>query len=110
VLLAELGGRPSSRFMSRGNAVALVRDGRKARHIGPMFANSPDQALSLVNEIAQSEAGPLLIDVVSTQIEFVDGLLNSGWTIERPFQRMRFGRSTVMSSELPFAVAGPEYG
>jgi GNAT superfamily N-acetyltransferase len=109
-LLAELGGRPSSRFLSRGNAVALVRDGRKARHIGPMFANSPDQALSLVNEIAQSEAGPLLVDVVSTQTEFVDGLINSGWTIERPFQRMRLGRSTAMSSELPFAVAGPEYG
>jgi GNAT superfamily N-acetyltransferase len=109
-LLAELGGRRSSHLLSNGAAVALVRDGRKARHIGPMFANRPDQALSLVKEIAQSEAGPLLIDVVSTQAEFVDGLASSGWTIERPFQRMRFGRSTAESSEMPFAVAGPEYG
>jgi GNAT superfamily N-acetyltransferase len=109
-LLAELGGRPSSQLLSSGGAVALVRDGRKARHIGPMFANSPDQALSLVNEIAQSEAEPLLIDAVHTQTEFIDGLASSGWTIERPFQRMRFGRAPVQPMGLPFAVAGPEYG
>jgi hypothetical protein len=30
--------------------------------------------------------------------------------IERPFQRMRFGRATPQTAELPFAVAGPEYG
>jgi GNAT superfamily N-acetyltransferase len=40
-LLAELGGRLSSELLSSGGAVALVRHGRKARHIGPMFANSP---------------------------------------------------------------------
>jgi hypothetical protein len=96
--------------LSSGGAVALVRDGRKARHIGPMFANSPDQALSLVNEIAQSEAGPLLIDAVNTQTEFIDGLASSGWTMERPFQRMCFGSAPVQPTGLPFAVAGPEYG
>ena len=34
----------------------------------------------------------------------------SGWTIERPFQRMRFGRAAAQAAELPFAVAGPEFG
>ncbi len=75
-----------------------------------MLAGDPDQALALVNEIARSEAGPLLIDAVSTQGEFIDGLASSGWTIERPFQRMRFGSATTKPLELPFAVAGPEYG
>jgi GNAT superfamily N-acetyltransferase len=109
-LLAELGGRPGSRLLSSGEAVALVRDGRKARHIGPLFADSPDQALALVNEIVRSENGCLLIDAVSEQEEFLKGLTGSGWTIERPFQRMRFGRAAPQTGELPFAVAGPEYG
>jgi hypothetical protein len=109
-LLTELGGRPGSRLLSNGDAVALIRDGRTARHIGPLFANSPDRALALIDDIVRSERGAVLIDAVSTQDEFLKGLTNSGWTVERPFQRMRFGRATAKAVELPFAVAGPEYG
>jgi GNAT superfamily N-acetyltransferase len=110
ILLGELGGRPHSRLVSNGGASALVRDGRTARHIGPLFADGPDRALALVHDIISSESGPLLIDTVASQGEFLKGLTASGWTIERPFQRMRFGRTTAKPSELPFAVAGPEYG
>ncbi|MGZ5867953.1 MAG: GNAT family N-acetyltransferase [Xanthobacteraceae bacterium] len=109
-LLAELDGRPGSRLISNGDAVALVRDGRKARHIGPLFADSPDRALTMVHEIVSSETGRLLIDAVYEQNEFLKGLTGSGWTIERPFQRMRFGRAATPLAELPFAVVGPEYG
>jgi GNAT superfamily N-acetyltransferase len=109
-LLTELGERSGSRLLSNGHATALIRDGRKARHIGPLFADGPDQALTLVDAIAQSETRPLLIDAVSSQAKFLQGLTGSSWNIERPFQRMRFGRATVQPAELPFAVAGPEYG
>jgi GNAT superfamily N-acetyltransferase len=109
-LLTELGRRPGSQLLSSDGAVALVRDGRTARHIGPLFANNSKQALALVDAVARSGVGPLLIDAVSTQSEFLDGLTNTGWTIERPFQRMRFGRAAVWPADLPFAVAGPEYG
>src|SRR6266566_1853743 len=109
-LLTELSGRPGSRLLSNSDAAALVRDGRKARHIGPLFADGPDRAVALVNEIVRSDAGPLLIDAVTEQDEFLRGLTGAGWTIERPFQRMRFGRATALPAELPFAVAGPEYG
>jgi GNAT superfamily N-acetyltransferase len=109
-LLRELSGRPRSRLLSGDDAVALVRDGRTARHIGPLFADRPDRALALVNGIARSENGPVLIDAVNEQEEFLSGLTNAGWTIERPFQRMRFGSATAQPAELPFAVAGPEYG
>jgi hypothetical protein len=112
-LLMELGGRTGSRLVSDGDAFALVRDGRTARHIGPLFSGDPkatERALVLVNAIAQSETGPLVIDAVATQTEFLTGLIKAGWRIERPFQRMRFGRATVPATEPPFAVAGPEYG
>jgi GNAT superfamily N-acetyltransferase len=109
-LLTELGGRAGSRLVSNSEAVALVRDGRKIRHIGPLFADSSDAALAVVNEIVRSEPGPLLIDAVSTQEAFLRGLTDSGWAHERPFQRMRFGRATLQPAEPPFAVAGPEFG
>src|SRR3982074_3000677 len=108
-LIGELGGRPGSRLWSTGEALALVRDGRKARHIGPLLADRPDDALGMVNEIIRSENGPLLIDAVDEQQAFIKGLTGSGWKIERPFQRMRFGHAGTPAAELPFAVAGPEY-
>jgi hypothetical protein len=52
----------------------------------------------------------LLLDAVSTHDLFLQGLTGAGWSIERPFQRMRFGRATAKSTELPFAVVGPEFG
>ena len=109
-LLTELARRTNSRPLSAGNAVALIRDGRKARHIGPLFAEDADQALTIIDEIVRSETGPLLIDAVDEQEEFLKGLTGSGWTVERPFQRMRFGRANAQPEETPFAVAGPEFG
>ena len=109
-LLAEFAGRSGSRRAKMGNAMALVRDGRTARHIGPLFAGNPDEALALVQAIVRSERGPLLLDAVYSQSEFLEGLTGSGWNIERPFQRMRFGSAVAQTTEAPFAVAGPEYG
>ena len=52
----------------------------------------------------------LLLDAVASQEDFVRDLVERGWNIERPFQRMRFGDAGSHGHELPFAVAGPEYG
>ncbi len=109
-LLAELSGRSGSRLLSNGSAVALVRDGRKARHIGPLFADKAHHALELVDAIVRSETSPVLIDAVNSHQEFLNGLTGSGWTIERPFQRMRFGGAMTLPAEPPFVVAGPEFG
>jgi GNAT superfamily N-acetyltransferase len=109
-LLSEFSARPSSRIVSDGQAMALVRDGRTARHIGPLLADHPDPALALVDAIVRSETGPWLIDAVHSQETFLSGLVASGWNIERPFQRMRFGPATASPTQLPFAVAGPEFG
>jgi GNAT superfamily N-acetyltransferase len=109
-LLKAFGERAGSRMVSLGDAIALIRDGRTARQIGPVFAETHESALALVNAIARSEQGPWLLDAVHSQDEFLQGLTANGWTIERPFQRMRFGRTTMLAAELPFAVAGPEFG
>jgi GNAT superfamily N-acetyltransferase len=109
-LLRELGGRSGSQLVSHGSAMALIRDGRTARHIGPLFAGDAGSATALVETIAQPETGSILIDVVSEHTEFLENLTNSGWTIERPFQRMRLGRAATPNIEPAFAVAGPEFG
>jgi GNAT superfamily N-acetyltransferase len=109
-LLSALAQRSGSRIVSANGAIALVRDGRTARHIGPLFANHAAAALALVQAITRSETGPLLIDAVASQAAFLEGLTGSGWSIERPFQRMRFGPATAAGEEMPFAVAGPEFG
>ena len=109
-LLSEFGRRSGSRVVSDTGSIALVRDGRTARHIGPLLADRADQALALVDAITHSESGPWLIDAVHSQDEFLNGLVSSGWNIERPFQRMRFGPATAAPAQLPFAVAGPEFG
>jgi GNAT superfamily N-acetyltransferase len=109
-LISELSGRPGSRLLSTNDAMALTRDGRAARHIGPVFAANPDSALALVADVVASERGPHLIDAVADQTVFLNELMRAGWTVERPFQRMRFGRTAVQASEPPFAVAGPEFG
>ena len=109
-LLTEFSVRPNSRIVADDRAIALVRNGRTARHIGPVLADRADQALALVDAIARTETGPWLIDAVHSQEDFLTGLETSGWTIERPFQRMRFGPAAVSPAQLPFAVAGPEFG
>ncbi|WFU15247.1 GNAT family N-acetyltransferase [Bradyrhizobium sp. CB3481] len=109
-LLSEFAARPRSRIVSGERAMALVRDGRAARHIGPVLADRADQALGLVDAIVRSESGPWLIDAVHAQDEFLEGLVHAGWNIERPFQRMRFGKAAAAPAQLPFAVAGPEFG
>ncbi len=109
-LMSEFSARPGSRIVSGKGAMALVRDGRTARHIGPVMADETDQALALVEAIVHSETGPWLIDAVHPQEDFLGNLVASGWTIERPFQRMRFGPATASPAQLPFAVAGPEFG
>src|SRR5205814_241436 len=61
LLLAEFAGRPGSRMVSNGKAMALIRDGRTARHIGPLFADAAGHALTLVEAAVASDTGPLLL-------------------------------------------------
>jgi GNAT superfamily N-acetyltransferase len=109
-LLGVLAARPGSKLLSNGDAMALIRDGRAVRHLGPLFADTPASALGMVRDIIASESGAILMDAVATQDAFLKGLTDTGWMLERSFQRMRFGRVTCEAAELPFAVAGPEYG
>lgn len=109
-LLTELGTRTGSRLIELNGAIALLRDGRVARHIGPLYAPDVSSALALVDAIVAHEPVPILLDAVVGPSGFVDTLQQRGWAVERPFLRMRHGAAPQAPGDLPFAVAGPEYG
>jgi GNAT superfamily N-acetyltransferase len=112
-LLRHFAGREGSELYAVGSAIGLVRAGRKARQIGPVYAADETDALALFNRVLTEEAGELVIDISSAQTEVQGFLLSRGFTFERPYSRMRFGTGapTVRggSSQL-VAVAGPEFG
>lgn len=109
-LLGALARRTGSRLVAAGSAAALVRDGRTGRHLGPLFAPDAGGALALVRGIA-ADGGALVLDAPAAHGEFVAALVRDGWTVERPFRRMRFGGPPPHPPEPPpFAIAGPEYG
>ena len=109
-LLSALSGRGDSHLYVHGSAVCLVRQGRKARQIGPLFADNAADATALLDGIVTHEDGPHIIDVIDGNNDVIQALIQSGWINERPFQRMRFGAPPADERRVAVAVAGPEFG
>jgi GNAT superfamily N-acetyltransferase len=112
-LLRHFAGREGSAIYTVGSAIGLVRAGRKARQIGPVYAADETDALTLFDRVLTEEAGELVIDISSAQTEVQGCLQSRGFAFERPYSRMRFGTGapTVRAGSAEMvAVAGPEFG
>ncbi len=108
-LLTACSMRDTSRIHAHNSAVSLVREGRKARQIGPLFTDRAADAIALIDGIVANEDGPHIIDVVDSNHDVTRHLIQSGWINERPFQRMRFG-GPPPERRAGVAIAGPEFG
>jgi GNAT superfamily N-acetyltransferase len=112
-LIRHFAARAGSSLYETDAAIALVRCGRKARQIGPVYADGPRAAIELFDRILDEESGSLIIDLSAAHSEAHEFFLSRGFVFERPFSRMRFGegapRTGSDSAEL-MAVAGPEFG
>ena len=110
-LLGELSRRPGSRLISNGDASALIRDGRTARHIGPLFADSTNGALALVHDDRRVRDRPIADRCDCRARRLFDG--SDGC---RMAHRAAFPAHAIRPIDLrerpkpPFAAAGPEYG
>ena len=102
--------RDGSRLYAHESALCLVRDGRKARQIGPLFAEQPAHAVALLNGVIARENGTHIIDVIDTRHDVIAGLMASGFVFERPFRRMRFRNPATGGIQTAIAIAGPEFG
>jgi N-acetylglutamate synthase-like GNAT family acetyltransferase len=112
-LIRHFAGREGSAIYRSGDAVGLVRAGRNARQIGPVYAKGEKDALALLDRILAEESASLVIDLSAAQTKAEGFLVSRGFAFERPYSRMRFGTSApavrASSSEM-IAVAGPEFG
>ncbi|MBS7704711.1 GNAT family N-acetyltransferase [Chelatococcus asaccharovorans] len=110
-VLTEMAGRAGSQLYRKGEAIALVRDGRKARQLGPILAPDEARATALVDDILAGEAGELVIDLAADRGVLRAHLIARGFVEERPFLRMLRGAHHVAGIGEEFmAGAGPEYG
>jgi GNAT superfamily N-acetyltransferase len=112
-LIRQFAHRASSAIYKTDRATGLMRAGRKARQIGPLYADNDAAAVALLEHIVEDKSGSLVIDLSAAHSGAREFLLSRGFVFERPFTRMRFGegapRSAGDSAEL-IAVAGPEFG
>lgn len=113
LLLADFLGRAGSRAVRTvsGTGFAMVRTGRRAMQLGPVIASSAEEAIRLVSAIVSTVGGAIFIDVPSIWTDVASWLRRRGFTVQRSFTRMAYGRSEAFGQiDRIFAVAGPEFG
>jgi len=112
-VLAHLLGRPSSRCVRSADALALVRAGRTAHHVGPLLASSEAAGASLFTHVSDAIDGALLADVPDERPAMRAALHAAGFQPQRGFARMALvGPGQALPPGQPaflHAVAGPEF-
>jgi N-acetylglutamate synthase-like GNAT family acetyltransferase len=112
-VIADFLGRAGSQaFLSADRpGFVLVRRGRRAFQLGPLVAATPAEALKLLGAALGAVSGAVFIDVPVLQKGVGDWLAARGFTRQRGFSRMAFGRSEPFGvTGRLFASAGPEFG
>lgn len=110
-LIHDLAARPDSAAWGDAAACCLVRDGRRARHIGPVYGREPEAVADLIGRVAAAEPGELIVDAYAGRERARTALETLGFAAERSFLRMvRGGEPPGRSPEVAVAGAGPEYG
>lgn len=110
-ILQSFVDRRGSVVFGDGDACCLVREGRRARHIGPIYGRSVGAVDALLGGVLEAEEAELVLDLHAGQTGTGDVLAQAGFAGERPFLRMVRGRSSAtFSPALAVASAGPEFG
>ena len=109
-ILRTLSQRAGSIIYRTCDALALVRDGDRARHIGPAFASDDADAIALLEKIVACESAALLVDIADDRPALRRWCDGQGFVFERPFSRMCLRASLKTSHGRLIAVAGPEFG
>jgi hypothetical protein len=115
-IIAAMGGRLRGIDLfaihhDRCTGMLLGRDGRVASHLGPLIAEDDETAKALLTHALRIVPGPVLIDLADSKTAVRRWLEGCGFTPQRPFTRMLYGRSTRFDDGLrTYAVIGPEFG
>ena len=90
----------------------LGRHGSQFEQIGPIVADDCSITTALFeNAIGQVRGKPVIMDVMCSQSQWYDYLLEIGFNVQRPFIRMRLGEGPIVGDfSCQYAIAGPEFG
>ena len=113
-LLSDFSARPGAVTLALpdGRGALWSRAGRTATQIGPVVAESVDDAQALCAMALDDIRGPVLLDVPDRETVLAAMLSTRGFTVERPFIRMAAGASSHLLTlgAAMRVVAGPELG
>lgn len=90
----------------------LGRRGTRFIHIGPVVANSLEDAKALVAQVSQNfEGSPAVLDVPAEKGEWQTWLSKLGFLPQRSLTRMYLRRNrSGIESDTQYAICGPEFG
>ncbi|MGH8247408.1 MAG: GNAT family N-acetyltransferase [Gammaproteobacteria bacterium] len=96
----------------RSRGYALAREGTAASYIGPLVATDGPTAVSLVDGmLKRMTRGKTYVDFYTGFATGTSVLAERGFVKQRDLIRMRYGQnSNAGTSEMVFAIAGPEIG
>ncbi len=101
-------------LLRRNNKIAgymLGREGIRFNYIGPVFAESSDEAKILISEALKSLVNkPVALDIMQDKEDLADWLQSIGFSTQRHFNRMYLGRNNYSISRNQFLICGPELG
>lgn len=94
------------------DGIAMLRDGQRAFHVGPVLATEPGIAAQILLPFGMyTRDRPVFMDVPSHQTAFIDALSAAGFKLQRKLTRMYLGaKAPGATPERCFAIAGPELG
>ncbi|HLK62088.1 MAG TPA: GNAT family N-acetyltransferase [Bryobacteraceae bacterium] len=110
-LLASFRSRaPEFAWISQ-SSYCFGRTGHRDAQIGPIVSESLSAACDLVVQCLLNQRGRTVILDVPRIPEWLGWLESAGFTVERPFLRMRRGENRHPGQpHRQFAIAGPEFG
>ena len=111
-LLEDFLRRPHTRAFALGErGFLLARQGYRATQLGPLVAATQSEAVRLLDIALAELDGTLFLDVVDEWTDIAAWLESRGFSRQRPFQRMAFGRTQAFGDPGRLMVAaGPEFG
>lgn len=100
------------RDYDRVKAVCLGRPGENSTYIGPVYAESADDAIAVTEAALQGlRDRPVALDVQISQEEYVAWLRKTGFTESRQFTRMYLrGEQAPSGFTTCYTIAGAEFG
>jgi len=89
----------------------LGRPGSNFHQVGPVLANSFDDARAVITPVLRALAGrPVVLDVPEMHGDLLDWLQSLAFVEERHFIRQYRGENVAGKPGCYFAIAGPEFG